>query len=68
MRRDAKEKEVDQQKRNQDLIECMKEQTNEIEHSQRKLKQYEQDLDDHSKDTELFRRLYESGHIDLDGN
>ena len=46
----------------------MKEQAYEVEHLQRKLKQYEQDLDDHSKDTEFLRRLYESSHIDLDGN
>ena len=50
------------------MIECMQEQADEIEHLQIKLKQYEQDLDDHSKDSELLRRLYESSHIDLDGN
>ena len=68
MRRNAKKKELEQQKRNQDMIECTQKQADEIEHLQRKLKQYEQDLDNHSKDTEILRRLNESRHIDLDGN
>ena len=41
-------------KRNQDMIEFIQEQADEIEQLQRKLKQYVQDFDDHSKHSELL--------------
>ena len=67
-RRDSKVKEVEKDKRNQEMIDCMQQQADEIEHLKEKLDQYAQDLEDHSRDTELLKRLFERGYIDIEGN
>ena len=46
----------------------MQEHADEIENSQRKLKQYDLNLVSHSKDIQLLLRLYESAHFELDRN
>ena len=55
-------------KRNQEMIDCMKQQADDIEHLNEMLEQFAQDLEDHSRDTELLKRLFERGYFDIEGN
>ena len=50
------------------MIDCMQQQADEIEYLKEKLDQYAQDLEDHSRDAELLKRLFERGYIDIEGN
>ena len=40
----------------------------EIERMQEEIKNYSQRLEDHSKDTDLLKKLYGNGFIDIDGD
>ena len=50
------------------MINYMNNQADEIERLQEELEEYKHRIDEHSKDTDLLKSLYEAGHIDLDGN
>ena len=50
------------------MIDYMNNQVDEVERMQEELEDYKQRLDEHSKDTDLLKHLYEIGHIDMDGN
>ena len=43
-------------------------QTDEIERMREELENYKQKLEDHSRDTDLLKKLYDDGFIDIDGN
>ena len=46
----------------------MQQQADDIERLQEELDEHKQKLGDHSNDTELLKKLYERGYIDIDGN
>ena len=48
------------------MIDYIDQQADDIESLQEELAEYKQKLDDHSKDTEVLKRLYENGNIDMD--
>ena len=50
------------------MIDWMQQQADEIEHLKEKLDKNTQDLEDHSRDTDLIKRLFERGYIDIEGN
>ena len=66
-RREDKEKELEKERKNQELTYYMEQQANDIEQLQEELDECKQKLEDHSRDTELLRKLYEGGYIDQDG-
>ena len=46
----------------------MNNQEDEIERMKEELEDYKQRLNEHSKDTDLLKHLFEIGHIDIDEN
>ena len=50
------------------MIDYMNNQEDEIERMREELEDYKQRLDEHLKDTDLLKHLFEIGHIDIDGN
>ena len=42
-------------------------QDEEIDNLKNELEEYKARLEDHSNDTEILKRLYENGYIDVDG-
>ena len=54
--------------RNEELIELVDNQTKQIEDMKEELEEYKNRLEDHSRDTDLLKRLYDNGYIDLNGD
>ena len=50
------------------MIDYMEQQANEIEKMQEELDDCRNRLEDHSKDTDLLKNLYDKGYIDEAGN
>ena len=50
------------------MIDCINIQSDEIYRIQEELEDYKQKIQEHSKDTDLLKQLYEDGYIDIDVN
>ena len=50
------------------MINHIKKQADEIEQMRYELENYKQKLEDHSRDTDLLKQLYDDFFIDIDGN
>ena len=55
-------------RKNSELNKLIQQQAEEIEQMKNELDDCRVRLEDHEKDSELLKRLYENGYIDLDGN
>ena len=63
-----KDKNVEQSKRNQEMTDCIEKQADEIEHMQEEHDELKLNLEDHSRDTDLLKHLYDGGNIDMNGD
>ena len=63
-----KEKNDEQSKRNQEMTDYIEKQADEIEHMQEELDELKQKLEDHFRDTDLLKHLYDGGYIDMNGD
>ena len=50
------------------MSEFIKRQEEEIERMKVELNECKERIEDHERDSELLKRLYDNGYIDLDGN
>ena len=67
-RRAERERIWEKDKKEQAMINYMNNQADEIERLQEELEEYKQRINEHSKNTDLLKSLYEAGNIDLDEN
>ena len=58
---------VNYDEREQEYIDWIKQQKEEMTIMKDELKELNSRLEEHTKDTDLLRRLYEDGYIDADG-
>ena len=59
---------ADDEAKDKDLITHIHQQEEEIDRLKDEPKEWKARLEDHSKDTDLLKSLYEQGYIDLNGN
>ena len=63
-----KEKEARKDQEDRELVALIEKQEEEINLMKEELIDYRKRIDDHEGDTELLKRLYENGYIDLNGD
>ena len=59
---------ADNDNKNDQSEDLINQQTKQIEQMKEELDEYKNKLEDHMKDTDLLKKLYDNGYIDLDGN
>ena len=67
-RRADRNNELEKEKKNQEISDYMQQQAEDIEHLQEHIDEWKQKLEDHSKDTNLLKKLYDRGFIDINGD
>ena len=67
-KRSGKIERINKDKKEQEYINLVEEQEDEIDKLKEELRACKSKLDDYSKDTDLLKKLYDDGYIDLDGN
>ena len=67
-RRAEKDQIREKDRKDQKLENHISKQADEIEKMKDELKLYKKKLEDHSRDTDLLKQLYDAGFIDIDGN
>ena len=63
-----KENDVMKDQRNRELSSLIEKQAEEINQMKEELIAYRERVENHERDTELLKRLYEDGYIDLNGD
>ena len=63
-----KENDVMKDQRNRELSSLIEKQAEEINQMKEELIDYRERVENHERDTELLKRLYEDGYIDLNGD
>ena len=67
-RRAEKDQIREKDRKDQELENHIKKHTNKIEQTKEELKFYKKKLEDHSRDADLLKQLYDAGFIDIYGN
>ena len=55
-------------KKNQDLSEYIRQQVEEIDDMKNELNDCKRRIEDHEKDSEILKQLYDNGYVDLNGD
>ena len=63
-----KEKDAIKDQKNKELSTLIEKQAEEIDQMKEELIDYRERVENHERDTELLKRLYENGYIDLNGD